>query len=294
MFGSICHTSTFLPSGVADEDSQHLVDHARRGAQATLLLNAPLQRAATDTVWTVVEGEITSESILVISHTDGVNTVEETGAIGILELARMFARGPRRPERTIVFIFVTGHLRIPAVTDQSHSQATTAWLTAHPEWWSGKNGAPRAVAGLVLEHLGAVADMRGAPAGVDPAIELTYATNAMMQKILKESWPERRRGKALIAEPNGLFQIGEGEPLYKLGIPAIALASVPEYLLAVTKADVVDVDLMQEQIAFARALCLIARTPAQLLGRAKRAGLLRKLRTLIQLASIIIRVRLRS
>jgi hypothetical protein len=240
-----------------------------------------------------VEGEITSESILVISHTDDVNAVEENGAIGILELARMFARGPR-PERTIVFIFVTGHLRIPAVTAQSHSQATTAWLTAHPEWWSGKDGAPGTVAGLVLEHLGAVADMRGAPAGVDPAIELTYATNAMMQKILKESWPERRRGKALIAEPNGLFQIGEGEPLYKLGIPAIALASVPEYLLAVTKTDVVDVDLMQEQIAtFARALCLIARTPARLLGRAKRTGLLRKLRTL-QLASIIVRVRLRS
>src|SRR5262245_3650744 len=278
---------------VADEDSQHLVDHARRGAEATLVLNAPLQRASTDTVWTVVEGEITSESILVISHTDGVNAVEENGAIGILELARVFAQGPRA-KRTIVLIFVTGHLRIPAVTDQSHAQATTAWLAAHPEWWSSKDGGPRAVAGLVIEHIGALANARRANEAVEPAPELIYATNAMMQKILKESWPGRQRGKALIAEPNGLFQIGEGEPLYKLGIPAIALASVPEYLLAVTKSDVVDVDLMQEQIAtFARALCLIERTPAPLLGRAKRAGLLKKLSTLIQIAWTVARVQLR-
>jgi hypothetical protein len=246
-----------------------------------------------DTVWTVVEGEITSESILVISHTDGVNAVEENGAIGILELARVFARGPR-PERTIVFIFVTGHLRIPAVTDQSHAQATTAWLAAHPEWWSGKDGGPRAVAGLVIEHLGALANARRANEAIEPAPELIYATNAMMQKILKESWPGRQRGKALIAEANGLFQIGEGEPLSKVGIPAIALASVPEYLLAVTKTDVVDVDLMHDQIAtFARALCVIERTPAPLLGRAKRAGLLKKLGTLIKIAWTVARVRLR-
>jgi hypothetical protein len=116
----------------------------------------------------------------------------------------------------------------------------------------------------------------------------------MMQKILKESWPGRQRGKALIAEPNGLFQIGEGEPLSKVGIPAIALASVPEYLLAVTKTDVVDVDLMHDQIAtFARALCVIERTPAPLLGRAKRAGLLKKLGTLIKIAWTVARVRLR-
>jgi hypothetical protein len=49
----------------------------------------------------------------------------------------MFASGAR-PKRTLVFVFVTGHLRLPAVT--GHGQAATAWLTAHPEWWSGKNG----------------------------------------------------------------------------------------------------------------------------------------------------------
>ena len=109
-----------------------------------------------------------------------------------------------------------------------------------------KNGAPRAVAGLVLEHIGAVANMDRATAGVDPTIRRPH------------------------------------------------FASVPEYLLSVTKTDVVDIYLMHEQIAsFARALLKLERTPARLLGSARRAGLLKR-RTIIQLAWIIVRVRLRS
>jgi hypothetical protein len=92
----------------------------------------------------------------------------------------------------------------------------------------------------------------------------------------------------------GVFKLARVSRSIKLGIPAISLASVPQYLLATTKADVVDIDLMHEQIgAFARALLLLEVAPARLLGRADR-GLLRKLRSLIRLALIVVRVRLRS
>ena len=276
---------------VAGENGEQLLDSARQGARATLTLDATLSPSATtDTVWTVVEGEITNESVLVVTHTDGGNAVEENGAVGVLELARMFATGPR-PKRTFVFVFVTGHLRIPAVTDRG--QAMTAWLTAHPEWWSGRDRAPRAVAGLVIEHLGALARARrGSGDQVEPAVELTYATSAAMREILKDSWAGRHRGKVLIAQPNGCIHLGEGEPLYEQGIPTIALASVPEYLLAATKADIVDIELMHEQIdAFARALLVLESTPAQLLGRAEQVGLVRKIRTAVQLFLLIARVR---
>jgi hypothetical protein len=119
---------------VAGEQGEQLLDSARQGARATLTLDAALSpNAITDTVWTVVEGELSNESILVATHSDGVNAIEENGAVGVLELARMFAAGPR-PRRTLVFVFATGHLRLPAVTGQG--QAMTAWLTAHPDWWS--------------------------------------------------------------------------------------------------------------------------------------------------------------
>jgi hypothetical protein len=144
------------------------------------------------------------------------------------------------------------------------------------------------------KHLGALAHPRRAPGdAVEPAIELTYATNGMMRKILKESWAGRRWGKTLTAKPNGFFHIGEGEPLYKQGIPAIALVTVPGYLFAATRADVVDIDLMHEQIgAFARALLLLDVAPAQLLGRADRTGFFKKLRSIIRLILLVARVRL--
>jgi hypothetical protein len=261
-----------------EKEGEQLLEDARRGAVATLKLNALLSPdTLTDTVWTVVKGEITNESILVVTHTDGVNVVEENGPIGVLELARMFADGPE-PKRTLVFVFVTGHLRIPAVT--SYGQATTAWLTAHPEWWSGKNGAPRAVAGLVIEHLGASA--------ADGIPELAYTTNSTMRSVL-EKWEKANRIKrlAVIARPR-LLEIGEGEPLYQHGIPAISLASVPNYLLAGRKANFVDPELMHEQIiTFAEALLSLEIKSANEIGRIKRATLLKTLSAWLRLALFI-------
>ena len=262
---------------VAGEDGKELLKNARRGAVATLKLNGLLSPdTLTDTVWTVVKGENTNESILVVTHTDGVNVVEENGPIGVLELARMFANGPK-PKRTLVFVFVTGHLRIPAVT--SYGQATTAWLTAHPEWWSGKNGAPRAVAGLVIEHLGASA--------ADGIPELAYATNSTMRNLL-EKWEKTNQTKrrAVIARPR-LLEIGEGEPLYQHGIPAISLASVPNDLLVTTNTNV-DIKLMREQIiTFAEALLSLEIKSANEIGKIKRAALVKTLSTWLQLALFI-------
>src|SRR6516225_5841085 len=260
-----------------ENEGKQLLENVRRGAVATLKLNASLSPGTlTDTVWTVVKGEITNESILVVTHTDGVNVVEENGPIGVLELARMFDDGPE-PKRTLVFVFVTGHLRIPAVT--SYGQATTAWLTAHPEWWSGKNGAPRAVAGLVIEHLGASA--------ADGIPELAYATNSTMRNLL-EKWEKTNQTKrrAVIARPR-LLEIGEGEPLYQHGIPAISLASVPNDLLVTTNTNV-DIKLMREQIiTFAEALLSLEIKSANEIGKIKRAALVKTLSTWLQLALFI-------
>ena len=263
-----------------ENEGKQLLENVRRGAVATLKLNASLSPGTlTDTVWTVVKGEITNESILVVTHTDGVNVVEENGPIGVLELARMFADGPE-PKRTLVFVFVTGHLRIPAIT--SYGQATTAWLTAHPEWWSGKNGAPRAVAGLVIEHLGA------SPATDCGIPQLVYTTNSTMRSVL-EKWEKanRTKGLAVIARPR-LLQIGEGEPLYQHDIPAISLASVPNYLLARTNTNFVDIELMHEQIAtFAEALLSLEIKSANEIGRIRRMPFLKSLSAWLQLALFI-------
>ena len=57
-------------------------------------------------MWAAVEGEIALETVLVITHTDGGNAVEENGAIRVLDLIRTATE--RRPKRTLVFVFITG------------------------------------------------------------------------------------------------------------------------------------------------------------------------------------------
>lgn len=141
------------------------------------------------------------------------------------------------------------------------------------------------MAGLVVEHLGA---RRAFDDLVNPSIELTYTTNATMQRVLEECWANhRKRRLALIARPK-LLQIGEGEPLYQHGIPAISLASVPDYLLATSNTNFVDVKLMHEQIrTLAAALLLLERKPARRIGRIKRVPLSKTVSAWLQLAFFI-------
>ncbi|MFK4853628.1 hypothetical protein ACI3KT_18515, partial [Microbacterium sp. ZW T6_19] len=139
---------------VPESEGDRILAAARRGDQATLTLEATRHHGATmDTVWAVSPGAgpHADESILVVTHSDGGNAIEENGHIGLLALAQDAATIPH--DRTIVFVLTAGHLRIPAVT--LHGQATTAWLQAHPEMWDADAAGLTAVAGLVIEHLGA-------------------------------------------------------------------------------------------------------------------------------------------
>ena len=49
--------------------------------------------------------------LIVNTHTDGPNVPEENGALGMLALARYFAKRERR--RDLYFVMVTGHFQLP-------------------------------------------------------------------------------------------------------------------------------------------------------------------------------------
>ncbi|ROO90786.1 hypothetical protein EDD29_8525 [Actinocorallia herbida] len=191
------------------------------------------------------------ESILVVSHSDGVNAVEENGHIGLVEMARDAVARPHR--RRMVFVLTSGHLRIPAVT--AHGQATTAWLAAHPELWAGGPGRSRAVAGLVVEHLGArefaddpATGDHGPTGALEP--ELLYATTRQLRDLVLEEWTGPAPAPTEVCAPGPLVHFGEGEPLYEHRIPAVCLVTAPQYLLAETSHDAVLTDLpsLQRQV----------------------------------------------
>lgn len=274
-----------------DSQRDRLLDAAGRGVSATLVLDATRHDGATmDTVWAVSPGNgiHAEESVLVVTHSDGGNAVEENGYIGLLELAREAAETPH--DRTLVFVLVAGHLRIPAVT--AHGQATTAWLHAHPELWSPAADGLTAVAGLVIEHLGAKRRRDDDPStdagGGDVEPELLYATTPEFAALVRAEW---RNPAVRPVRPEAVVHLGEGEPLWENGIPAIALVTGPAFLLAETAHAGVDLDLLARQVDSFRALQRrLADAPdSAAFGTVRRPGRLRKLFAVARIAGFLAR-----
>ena len=144
---------------VGDAAGTELAGLAAGGqASATLVLTADITAgAATETVWGWLEGSgDTGEHIIINTHTDGPNAVEENGGLGLLALARHLAALPSR-NRDMYFALVTGHFQLPqfsrTILNPVHPEvgqgAVSTWMAGHPDIWQA------AVLGVTAEHLGA-------------------------------------------------------------------------------------------------------------------------------------------
>ncbi|NDL58293.1 hypothetical protein [Phytoactinopolyspora mesophila] len=261
-----------------------LIDAARRGETATLVLDAEItDDAVTHTIWTEVAGAdpaAAGETVVVNTHTDGPNLIEENGGLALLALAghARHAVGASRWRRSHVFAFVSGHFRIPDIATDPHGQATSTWLDAHPELWDGEHGHRRAVAGVTVEHLGATEwdDRRGrAPyrhTGA-PAHELVYTGNPEMERIYHAASRLQLPRRPVTLRPAFGVYFGEGAALYRAGLPTISLVPGPSYLAAEAPdggRQWFDPVLAHAQLmTFARVLEEIDRTPTSQVGVAQ-------------------------
>jgi len=261
---------------VAGSAGQSVLRAAARRQQATLALDARLvPDARTRTIWAVAPGtRRPDETLLVVSHSDGTNSVEENGHIALLALARDLQERP--PERSIVFVLSTGHLRIPALTRQG--QAMTRWLRDHPQWWAGGARQKQAVAALAIEHLGALEyrdDATGSGSGPTGKLEpeLLYATTRELQQLVRSEWRGADPGRTRVSAPSALIHFGEGEPAYRQRIPGISLCTAPQYLLAERQGNLVDIAALQRQVdSFRRLLRRLDVLPRRQLGTVASSG----------------------
>ncbi|RJE22329.1 hypothetical protein PHISCL_05337 [Aspergillus sclerotialis] len=244
------------------ETSKDILAAAKSKSSATLTLNSELiPNTQTRTIYAVVEGsgpKKSHETLLIVTHTDGTNVIEENGHIGVLQLAHDIATV--RPERTHIFVFTTGHLRIPAFTKSG--KATTRWLNDHPEFWKGGNGQRRAIAGLTIEHLGAVEFQENlstysySPTGkVQP--EMLYASTKDLAAITQREWRGADPSFTRVSKPANMSQFGEGAALSDKEIPNISLATGPCYLLSKwdgDEHDLIDMPALTRQVRSFQAL----------------------------------------
>jgi hypothetical protein len=111
--------------------------------KVTLILEAEIfPNDYSETVIGSLPGRNADESIIVWSHTDGMNAIEENGAIAVLAMAKYFSRLPaEKRDRNLIFVLSEGHFSGGYVS-------MGQFLTEHPDIKK------KAVAAIGIEHLG--------------------------------------------------------------------------------------------------------------------------------------------
>lgn len=227
-------------------------------AAATLALDASLATTTTENIVGVVPGA-TDREILLSSHTDGPNALEDNGPVGILALASDYLKRARsaRP-RTLRVVLTGGHF--------VGSTGILTWFAAHEAELLAK-----ALAVIELEHLGA-REWSESPSG---AMALTGAPEAQLlyvssNALLRDQAIAFAKGfpRALVA---GSMPFGEGQ--HYRGIPLVQFITMPSYLLSGHLPDITskltDFTLMRSQLlAFVRMIDAFAAAPADQLGPA--------------------------
>jgi hypothetical protein len=212
---------------VGRETGAKLKDMAAAGANATVVLEADtFPDTPTDTLIATLPGSSADEVIIVNTHTDGSNVLEENGGVALLALAKYFSKIPKAErKRTMVFVLATGHFA------SAYVPSIRGVITKHPDLIK------KTVAALAIEHLGARewaddADLKNyRPTGQDEwifAITRLKSTGGVMVDALQAMGSSR---VAVVNPAKGGF-FGEGGGLAALGIPSVGFIPDPAYLLA--------------------------------------------------------------
>ncbi|KAF2104741.1 hypothetical protein NA57DRAFT_70948 [Rhizodiscina lignyota] len=223
----------------AGETTTQIMEAASDGKTATVMLRGSLKsNATTRTLWTLVEGtELKNETVIISTHTDGTNTVEENGHLALLAKARELASSP--PRHTTILVFLTGHLHTSGFTDTG--RVMQRWLSDHTDLWRGHGpNELTGVFGSCVEHLGAVHWFQDLsydlyyPTG-EFEQEWLYAATEQLTSLLEKEWegviPGLRRIINPIKSAPKQEQSGEGLPFLWNNIPEISLVTSPDWLL---------------------------------------------------------------
>ena len=235
-------------------DGEKLIEAAKNNTEASFTLTAEKEENAyTESFYSILPGRNTSEAIIINTHTDGTNCIEENGPIAMLSLMKYFKE--QELDRTMIFVFVTGHFRLPnfKTINGGGVQATSKWLASHPDLWDGKNGHIRAVACVSVEHLGCkmFKDVDGNYQQIgDVETELVYTGNKKLDEIYYKAIENREKVNTITLRGHNFLHFGEGQPPFNCGIPEIALVTAPDCLTVISEnheLDKFDISLMYEQ-----------------------------------------------
>ena len=260
---------------VNEAEGEKLIEAAKLHKKAKFVLEAEIEENAfTETFYCILKGKNQKENVVVNTHTDGTNCVEENGPIALLELMRSMK--DMELERNHIFVFTTGHFRLPHFEDRRTGafQAVSRWLAMHRELWDGKGEHMKTVADLTIEHLGCMEwrDVDGEYKYTGKSeIDLVYTGNKFMDKLYIDTVKDRKTIRTMTLRGHNALHFGEGQNFFTMGVPEISLCPAPYYLCVVSdnhEMEKFDIDLMTEQTeTFAKLIEKIEKISAKELGR---------------------------
>lgn len=226
---------------VGQDQGDALRAAAKAGQSAHLTLDADWIDGDVPQITAILPG--TSDEVMIVdTHTDGQNFIEENGCMAMLQLARHFASLPpaQRLRRTLVFAGWPGHM-------SGDMPEAPGWALAHPDLMR------RAAAAFTIEHLGASewADMPGrgyAATGHNEYMNWP-ATAGPLNDMLIEGIKRHDLLRHAVEQGPGYTT---GRVFHNSGIPHIACISGPNYLLGIAPnghMDKLDADLAARQTA---------------------------------------------
>jgi hypothetical protein len=196
---------------------------ASQGGQATITLEATITpNTSTDTVYNLLPGA-SDEIVLIHTHSDGPNAVEENGPVGVVALAKYLASLPKGTlKRTYLFTMTTGHMA------GAYVPSFRGFIDKHPDLMK------RIVGALVIEHLGARQwiDRDGAyvPSG-DNQTTMILTQSATLADLALKSCHGTTDDRMIAVNPYQHRYTGESGGVIEHGIPTIGIMPAPSYLL---------------------------------------------------------------
>jgi hypothetical protein len=207
---------------VGKESTAKLRSVAGTGGKATVILQAEIvPNVSVDSLYGVLPG-MSSDSVLIVeSHSDGMNALEENGALAILALAKYFSHLPKESRKRDIVFVVANHFARADVT------GITGWINKHPDLIK------RAAAYVTVEHLGCRewfdnAAGEYAPSGKNEVSFVISGFEGTAKTMLESA---KRGSDKRVAVVRGPRVPGEGGPLFRAGVPGIAFFPAPTYLL---------------------------------------------------------------
>ncbi|HEX7704706.1 MAG TPA: hypothetical protein VF403_28390 [Kofleriaceae bacterium] len=246
--------TTNLPAVYVDREHGETIKQAIASdpwVVSTMVLDATLTTATSENLIGVIPGS-SKEEILIGSHTDGPNSMEDNGPVAILALASCVPPGPR----TVRIVLSGGHF--------VGSRGLQSYVAEHAPAL-----ARNALAVMELEHLGAREWSEVSPGvmGLTGLPEMQLVSTWPNQPLVDASKAFASQfSRTIVASPP---IIGEGQNFRV--VPLIQFIAMPQYLLvghlpAITT-DFTDYDLMQRQVTAFRAMeVALANAPASQLG----------------------------